>query len=227
MLEKHERAFKTGQSRYIYIPDLSISLTFSDTNNINERLQDIYKIQSLKLREKQHKKLFSDGIKPNKNIPSKSSVTSGETTRRKRRYSRHKEINRDQNDPVVNLSSKDLKANEIRILSKGLNFCLTPNKFNKEQLSADLDKFARSLRIKEYFLSKERDFPVDGSFDSEDDNETPFSRYKKKSSWIPKPSKNTSLESFIDLVTNDVQTAASTNIPTHNNLTHPRIKGKG
>ena len=34
-----------------------------------------------------------------------------------------------------------------------------------------------------------------------------------------KPSKNTTWESFTDLVTNDVQTAASTNITTHNNLT--------
>ena len=45
-----------------------------------------------------------------------------------------------------------------------------------------------------------------------------------KRSWIPKPSKNTTLESFIDLVKNDVQTATSTNIPTHNNLT-PAEKG--
>jgi hypothetical protein len=87
---------KQGQSIYIYITDLNKSLMFSDTNNINERLQDIYKIQSLKLREKYRKKLFRDGINPNKNTPSESSVTSGETTRRKRRFSRHNEINRDQ-----------------------------------------------------------------------------------------------------------------------------------
>jgi hypothetical protein len=62
------------------ITDLNKSLMFSDTNNINERLQDIYKIQSLKLREKYRKKLFRDGINPNKNTPSESSVTSGETT---------------------------------------------------------------------------------------------------------------------------------------------------
>jgi hypothetical protein len=49
--------------------------------------------------------LFRDGINPNKNIPSESPVTSGETTRRKRRFLRQKEINRDQNDTVVNLSS--------------------------------------------------------------------------------------------------------------------------
>ena len=75
-----------------------------------------------------------------------------------------------------------------------INFCPTPNKINEEQLSADLDKFARSLRIKEYFSAKERDCPVDESSDSEDDNEIPLPRFKKKSSWIPKPSKNTTLE---------------------------------
>ena len=68
-------------------------------------------------------------------------------TSRKRRFTRHKEINRDQNDTVVNLSSKYLKLAEICVLSKGLNFCPLPNKINEEQLSDDLDKFARSLRI--------------------------------------------------------------------------------
>jgi hypothetical protein len=52
----------------------------------------------------------------------------------------------------------------------------------------------------------------------------PFQGLRKKSSWNPKPSKNTTLESFIDSVKIDVQTAASTNIPTHNNLT-PAEKG--
>jgi hypothetical protein len=53
---------------------------------------------------------------------------------------------------------------------------------------------------------------------------SPFLGIRKQSSWNPKPSKNTTLESFIDLVKNDVQTTASTNIPTHNNLT-PAEKG--
>ena len=132
------------------------------------------------LREKQRKQLFRDNINPNKNIQTESSVTSGETTRRTRRFSRHYEINREQNDIVVNLSSKDLKPDEICILSKGLNFSPTPNKINEEQLSADLDKFARSLRIKDYILAKERDFPVDGSSDSEDDNGVHLPRFKKK-----------------------------------------------
>ena len=107
----------------------------------------------------------------------------------KRRFSRRKEINRDQNDTVVNLSSKDLKPAEIRILYKGLNFCPTPNKINEEQLSADLDKFARSLRIKEYFSAKERDCLVDGSSDSEDDNEIPLPRFKKKIHGFQNPAK--------------------------------------
>jgi hypothetical protein len=43
---------------------------------------------------------------------------------------------------------------------------------------------------------------------------SPFLVLRKKGSWNPKPSKNTTLESFIDLVKIDVQTAASTNITT-------------
>jgi hypothetical protein len=42
-------------------------------------------------------------------VPSESSVTSGETTRWKRRFSRHKEINRDQNDTVIKRSKKLMK----------------------------------------------------------------------------------------------------------------------
>jgi hypothetical protein len=179
-------------------------LTFSDTNNINERLQDIYKIQSLKLREKQRKKLYRDVINPNKNIPSESSVTSGETTRRKRRFSRHKEINRDQNDTVVNLSSKDLKPNEIRIPSKGLNFCPIPSKINEEQLSADIDKFARFLRIISW--PKRETFQYMGRPIRKMIMRSPFLGLRKKS-WNLKPSKNTTLESFIDLVTNDVDSS--------------------
>ena len=53
---------------------------------------------------------------------------------------------------------------------------------------------------------------------------SPFLGLRKKVHGFQKPSNNTTLESFIDLVTNDVQTAASTNIPSHNNLT-PAEKG--
>jgi hypothetical protein len=42
-------------------------------------------------------------------VPSESSVTSGGTTRWKRRFSRHKEINRDQNDTVIKRSKKLMK----------------------------------------------------------------------------------------------------------------------
>ena len=53
---------------------------------------------------------------------------------------------------------------------------------------------------------------------------SPFIGLRKKVHGFQKPSKNTTLESFIDSVKIDVQTAASTNIPTHNNLT-PAEKG--
>ena len=53
---------------------------------------------------------------------------------------------------------------------------------------------------------------------------SPFLGIRTKVHGFQKPSKNTTLEFFIDLVTSDVQTAASTNIPTHKNLT-PVEKG--
>ena len=75
----------------------------------------------------------------------------------------------------------------IRVLSKGLNFCPTPNKINEELLLEGLEKIARSLRIKEYFLAKERDCPEDGSTDSEEDNEIPIPRLKQKVQWFQNP----------------------------------------
>jgi hypothetical protein len=49
----------------------------------------------------QRKKFFRDGINTNKNIPSESSVTSGEMTSRKRRFTRHKEI--EQHMPLLTM----------------------------------------------------------------------------------------------------------------------------
>ncbi|XP_071136384.1 uncharacterized protein [Mytilus edulis] len=52
---------------------------------------------------------------------------------------------------VVNLSSVALSETETKVLSKGLNFCPTPGKIDSILLEDDLDKLARSFRIKEYF----------------------------------------------------------------------------
>jgi hypothetical protein len=100
---------------------------------------------------------------------------------------------------VVNLSSKPLSSAESSLLSKGLNFCSNPPKINVRKLDKDLDQFARRLRIKEYFHSKE-ETSEDLSTDESDIKEViDIFRLVKKSNWIPKLSKNTRLESVIHL----------------------------
>ena len=64
------------------------------------------------------------------------------------------------------------------------DFCPTPNKINDEQLLEYLDKWARSLRI------KERDCSEDRSADSEDDNGgSPFLGKRENNHGFQNPAK--------------------------------------
>ncbi|XP_071161127.1 uncharacterized protein [Mytilus edulis] len=116
---------------------------------------------------------------------------------------------------LANEMSKQLTEDETSLLSRGLNFCPVPGPVNDTKLSEELDYFARSLRIKEHFASKEDDSTTSDS-DSDDSNEY---RFRKKSNWVPKPSKNTTLESFIDNVKTDILTNVKINNQTYDNLT--------
>ena len=104
------------------------------------------------------------------------------------------------------------------MLSKGLNFCPTPNSINDQQLSDDIESFARALRIKEHFSSK-TDVELDSDIQSSgsDDEEAP-PRFVKKSSWNPPPSKIPTLEHFIDSVKSDVLRLSKIYHPSSNNL---------
>ena len=105
------------------------------------------------------------------------------------------------------------------MLSKGLNFCPNPPKINVCELDEDLDQFARRLRIKEYFHSKKEtseELSTDES-DIKDANDIP--RFVKKSNWILKPSKNTRLESVIDLIRSDIKHNVDVHVPKTDNLT--------
>jgi hypothetical protein len=73
------------------------------------------------------------------------------------------------------VSSHQLTENETSLLSRGLNFCPVPGPINKTKLSEELDNFARSLRIKEHFGSKEVEEGDEVSSDSD----------SEKSEWVP------------------------------------------
>ncbi|XP_071145079.1 uncharacterized protein [Mytilus edulis] len=123
---------------------------------------------------------------------------------------------------VVNLSSVALSETETKVLSKGLNFCPTPGKIDSILLEDDLDKLARSLRIKEYFSKDTTKSSTDSDtsdLDSDDDQEdVDIPRFRKKSSWIPKPSKCATLEHIIDKIKSDVTHLSTATSQTFNNL---------
>lgn len=172
-------------------------LQIREYENILKRLNDIATIQSCTLSKRQRRKFNRDGI------PNQQNTTLPSQIKRRNRHFKRKSLstNNDSNT-VVNLSSHHLTESETSLLAKGLNFCPVPGPINSTKLSQELDYFARSLRIKEYFASKkEEDYEVNSSSDIEGDTKY---RFVKKSEWVPKPSKNTTLESFIDNVKTEI-----------------------
>ena len=81
---------------------------------------------------------------------------------------------------VVNLSTHQLTENETSLLSRGLNFCPVPGPINDIKLSEELDNFARNLRIKEPFGSKEVEGGDEVGSDSDSEDACDYRFVKKK-----------------------------------------------
>jgi hypothetical protein len=97
---------------------------------------------------------------------------------------------------VINLSKRNLKESEVKLLKNGLKFTPTPNE-DKTLLGADIDVFCRRLRINYIFNGNEED--------EDDDIGGPLVR--NKSDWIPKPTKDKYLEESINtLKSNSLET---------------------
>ena len=94
---------------------------------------------------------------------------------------------------MVNLSTVDLSEAEVKLISKGLSFCPTPQKIDLIELKADLEDFSRRFRLKEYFDSRESSNYVS--------DPNPF---KKKNSWTPNKDRDLGLELFIQLLKGDI-----------------------
>jgi hypothetical protein len=52
---------------------------------------------------------------------------------------------------VVNLSTRNLSHAEVKVLSKGLNFCPTAKEIDKHKLAQDLAEFSRKMKCRAYF----------------------------------------------------------------------------
>ncbi|PIK37813.1 hypothetical protein BSL78_25346 [Apostichopus japonicus] len=103
---------------------------------------------------------------------------------------------------VVNLSSSTLTSADLRLLSKGLNFCPTPPSFDQAELSQDLTHFFRRIRLREFFL---------------DDPPTEREPFCKKSSWMPPKNRVPVLEVYTQVVSSETNQSNSPLRRTHNN----------
>ena len=91
---------------------------------------------------------------------------------------------RNNNNYVVNLSSKILSQDAINLLSKGLGYAPTPAPPDSSNITEDLEAFARRLRITHYFRNSTRQH-----------KKHPF---KLKSQWAPPKASNPKLEEYIE-----------------------------
>lgn len=84
---------------------------------------------------------------------------------------------------IVNLSDAVLTREETNILSKGLTFCPTTGHYNEFQLYQDLDKFARNMRLREYFHDRQPN-----------PNQTILTNPEKQ--WTPNPRRDKYLDMY-------------------------------
>ena len=60
------------------------------------------------------------------------------------------------NNKIINLSTKSFTFYDFKLLNKNLNFCPTPNRYNKKQFKNDIDTFIRKVKLKAHFKNKEK-----------------------------------------------------------------------
>ena len=126
---------------------------------------------------------------------------------------------------VVDLSSHQLDASEIKVLKRGLKFCPTPGEPNFGDLREDLNKFHMRLRRQLFFsqLKEEEDEEDRRPPPSQNNDDQGFShqKFREPSKWKPPPV--TSLELFIrqnemDLLTHKVPQIKFHNLPREEQL---------
>ncbi|PIK49356.1 hypothetical protein BSL78_13779 [Apostichopus japonicus] len=91
---------------------------------------------------------------------------------------------------------------DLRLLSKGLNFCPTPPAF-ASGTDQDLTHFFRRIRLREFFL---------------DDPPTEREPFCKKSSWMPPKNRVPVLEAYTQVVSSETNQSNSPLRRTHDNL---------
>ena len=95
---------------------------------------------------------------------------------------------------VINLSRIHLSKDEVNLLSRGLSFCPTPRRANKEEILDNLEGYFRHLNLKESFLDNK---------DNADDEVQPC--FHSPSTWMPPKGGDAALKIYIKKFRTDVQ----------------------
>ena len=109
---------------------------------------------------------------------------------------KHKTSCQQPEDTVINLSNAQLPEAEIKLLSCGLTFVPTPQHINWSEIQADIDDFARRLRLKE-FSDKDGNTATDAS-------SHPF---RCKGSWTLPCDREPALDTFITATQQDLMSS--------------------
>ena len=101
----------------------------------------------------------------------------------------------------VNLSDNLFSKSEFSLLSKNLNFCHRPNKYNKQNLKKDLLKFYRNIKLRAHFGPTE--------------NNSNEPRFKSNSNWL-RDKLPSCIETFMTACNHDVQSSKTKKLPRDN-----------
>ena len=102
---------------------------------------------------------------------------------------------------VTNLSGHTLTNAELSLLEKGLKFVPDRAKINSTNLSADLGEWERRMRLREYFYKI--DDETESESDEAEDGKEKFT-LKQKSFWTPRHGRDQWMDTYIELVKNDI-----------------------
>ena len=111
---------------------------------------------------------------------------------------------------MLNLTKNFFSKHVFSLLNKNLNFCPTPCKYNKNSLQKEFERFFRLVKLKAHFRNKKTTISTD-KFES-----------KSNSSWTPENSHH-SVNTFISLVQNEIDSHEVQNFPADNLTKQERI----
>ena len=98
---------------------------------------------------------------------------------------------------VVNSSKLSYSFDTYKLLYKNLNFILTSKRYNKNQLSSDLQNLFWLIKLRAHFKDETCIVTV-----NQPNEQVPF-KIKTKEKWTPKETHHT-ISTYIDLVENDI-----------------------